>query len=92
MEQCDVCVLILPAGASAHAEAAWCAAMRKQVLIFLGDANPQPELLHLLSNGFVEDIKQLLFVLTTTQAGDPDADIITIEGYPLAIPGGAWRR
>ena len=35
-------------------------------------------------NGFVESIDQLLFALSSAQAGDPRADVTSIEGYRLA--------
>jgi hypothetical protein len=81
IEEADVIVLLLPAGASAHAEAAWAAAKGKQVIVYLGDEKPQPELLHRLFNGFVENIDQLLFVLSSAQAGDARADVTCVEGY-----------
>ena len=84
VEEADAAVLLLPAGASAHAEAAWAAAKDKQVIVYLGDEKPQPELMHRLFNGFVENIDQLLFVLSSTQAGDAHGDVTTIEGYRLA--------
>ena len=84
IEEADAVVLLLPAGASAHAEAAWAAAKDKQVIVYLGDEKPQPELMHRLFNGFVENIDQLLFVLSSAQAGDAHGDVTTIEGYRLA--------
>ena len=83
IEEADAVVLLLPCGASAHAEAAWAAAKDKQVIVFL-DEKPQPELLHRLFNGFVESIEQLLFVLSSAQAGDAHGDATTIEGVRLA--------
>jgi hypothetical protein len=84
IEEADAVVLLLPAGASAHAEAAWAAAKGKQVIVYLGDEKPQPELMHRLLGGFVESIEQLLFVLSSAQAGDAHGDVTTIEGHRLA--------
>jgi nucleoside 2-deoxyribosyltransferase len=84
IEEADVVVLLLPAGASAHAEAAWAAAKDKQVIVYLGDEKPQPELMHCLFNGFAENIDQLLFVLSSAEAGDAHGDVTALEGVRLA--------
>jgi hypothetical protein len=84
VKEANAVVLLLPAGASAHAEAAWAAAKGTQIVVYLGDEQPQPELMHAMFNGFVESIDQLLFALSSAQAGDPRADVTSIEGYRLA--------
>jgi hypothetical protein len=92
IEEADAVVLLLPAGASAHAEAAWAAAKGTQVVVYLGDEKPQPELMHRMLGGFVESIEQLLFVLSSAQAGDPHADVTCIEGFTTFAGPFHWKR
>jgi hypothetical protein len=81
IEESDVVVLALPAGGSAHSEAAWAAAKNKQVVVFLGKG-ARPEVLHNLFHGFVATIPDLVRILSTMAAGNPRAgDMTQIEGY-----------
>lgn len=45
MERCDACVLLLPAGSSAHLEAGWCAGRGKPVCVY-APAMREPELMY----------------------------------------------
>ncbi len=45
MEWCDACVLLLPAGSSAHLEAGWCAGRGKSVCVY-APAMREPELMY----------------------------------------------
>ena len=47
LAECEVCVLLLPSGASAHLEAGWCAGQGKRVLVF-APVLPEPELMYKL--------------------------------------------
>lgn len=47
LEWCECCVLVLPAGASAHLEAGWCSGRGKPVLVFAPDP-VEPELMYKL--------------------------------------------
>jgi hypothetical protein len=39
LEWCEVCVLVLPSGVSAHLEAGWCAGRRKSVVVYAPEMN-----------------------------------------------------
>jgi hypothetical protein len=41
LEACDVCVLVMPCGRSAHLEAGWAAGAGKRVIILLADGEPE---------------------------------------------------
>ena len=45
LRKCDVCVLVLPCGRSAHIEAGWACGAGKPVLILLDESN-EPELMY----------------------------------------------
>ena len=68
MEWADVCVLVLPSGRSAHAEAGWMAGQGKLVMVYVPDVERmEPELMYLLFNGFTVEGPELLAVLRTWQ-------------------------
>ena len=47
MEECDVCVLLLPCGRSAHTEAGWFAGNGKRVFLYIPERQ-EPELMYKL--------------------------------------------
>lgn len=47
MESCDVCVLVLPCGRSAHTEAGWFAGQGKPVIAYIPE-QVEPELMYKL--------------------------------------------
>ena len=58
LEECDVCVLVLPCGASAHAEAGFMAGRDKPVYVLL-DPDYKPELMYRLFDGVTDSIEVL---------------------------------
>lgn len=59
MQWADVCVLVLPCGRSAHAEAGWFAGAGKKVIVYIPEAQ-EPELMYKLFDGVVSSIDELL--------------------------------
>lgn len=62
MESCDVCVLVLPCGRSAHTEAGWFAGKGKKVIAYI-PTKQEPELMYKLFDGIacnIEDLKTSL--------------------------------
>ncbi len=47
LEWCNICVLVLPSGMSAHLEAGWCAGQGKRVLVYAPELK-EPELMYKL--------------------------------------------
>lgn len=60
---CDVCVLLLPCGRSAHLELGYCAGMGKYTIIYLCNGE-EPELMNLLANELVTSYDELVERLT----------------------------
>lgn len=67
MQDADVCVLVLPCGASAHTEAGWMSGMGKQVYVF--GMPPEPELMYKLFTGFIPNMDCLgeIFAMPGTE-------------------------
>ena len=59
MEECDVCVLLLPCGRSAHTEAGWFAGNGKKVFLYIPERQG-PELMYKLFNGVCCSLDELL--------------------------------
>ncbi|BBB91040.1 MAG TPA: hypothetical protein PKA28_10735 [Methylomusa anaerophila] len=59
LEDCNVCVLVLPCGRSAHLEAGWAIGAGKPTIIFLQD-NIEPELMYLMAMFICTDTQDLL--------------------------------
>lgn len=55
---CDVCVLVLPCGRSAHLEAGWAAGNGKPTVVLLAEG--EPELMYLLADALVLDMDELV--------------------------------
>lgn len=62
MDWADACVLILPAGRSAHLEAGWCAGRGKRTVVFTLDGE-EPELMALLAHHICVEPKEMLDAL-----------------------------
>jgi nucleoside 2-deoxyribosyltransferase len=58
----DVCVLLLPAGRSAHLEAGYCAGAGRHVIAYLRDGE-EPDLMNLLMHKLVTTDQELLEAL-----------------------------
>ena len=64
MESCDVCVLVLPCGRSAHTEAGWFAGRGREVYVYI-PIRQEPELMYKLFTGVCCTMDELLEALAT---------------------------
>ena len=64
MESCDVCVLVLPCGRSAHTEAGWFAGQGREVYAYI-PVRQEPELMYKLFTGVCCTMDELLEALAT---------------------------
>lgn len=62
MKTCDICVLVLPCGRSAHTEAGWFAGKGKKVIAYI-PTKQEPELMYKLFDGIVCTIEELKNIL-----------------------------
>lgn len=62
MESCDVCVLVLPCGRSAHTEAGWFAGKGKAVIAYI-PTKQEPELMYKLFKGVVCSLEELKILI-----------------------------
>lgn len=62
MESCDVCVLVLPCGRSAHTEAGWFAGRGKLTIAFIPERQ-EPELMYKLFDKVCCNIEELINAL-----------------------------
>jgi hypothetical protein len=60
LDWCDVCVLVLPCGRSAHLEAGYAAGQGKHVVVLLSPDGFEPELMYLLCGGLAHSIGDVL--------------------------------
>lgn len=63
LDWCNVCVLVLPCGRSAHLEAGYACGQGKTVIFMLSEDQWEPELMYLLGSGFVRTIADLKICL-----------------------------
>ena len=81
MQWADVCVLILPCGRSAHAEAGWFAGNGKPVIVYIPEKQ-EPELMYKLFDCVVNSIDDIIETLSHSAK----RDISTYDAaYKLAI-------
>ena len=59
MTSCDVCVLVLPCGRSAHTEAGWFAGRGKKVLLYIPERQ-EPELMYKLFDAICCTLEELI--------------------------------
>lgn len=59
MDYCDICILVLPCGRSAHMEAGWFAGKGKKVIALLPDPQ-EPELMYGMFDAVVCSIEDVL--------------------------------
>lgn len=57
--EADICVLLLPCGASAHTEAGYMAGQGKKVIVFNAEQYLKPELMYLFFGGYTGDVDKL---------------------------------
>ena len=58
MKECDVCVLVLPCGRSAHTEAGWMAGAGKKVIAYIPEKQ-EPELMYKMFDLITSDFKEI---------------------------------
>ncbi len=66
MMDCDICVLVMPCGRSAHLEAGWCAGAGKCVIAYFPDGELEefePELMYKMFDFVVHGLLELKIVL-----------------------------
>lgn len=63
LDWCDVCVLLLPCGRSAHLEAGYAVGQGKKTYALLNETGFEPELMYLLCTSIFTTIEQLLETL-----------------------------
>lgn len=62
MEWADTCVLVLPCGRSAHAEAGWFAGAGKKVIVYIPEKQ-EPELMYKMFDHVVSEMDDILELL-----------------------------
>lgn len=65
IEACDACVLLLPAGTDAHAEAVMAQMLGKPTIVCFADGRPQRELIHCQFDLFATSVDELMSMLAT---------------------------
>jgi len=69
LQLCDVCVLLLSCGRSAHLEAGWCKGAGKRVIVCLSRSETAPaELMYLMADAVVDNLDSLLFEINKMRA------------------------
>ena len=63
MESCDICVLVLPCGRSAHTEAGWFAGKGKKVIAYI-PTKQEPELMYKLFDGIAVSLNDLVTLVS----------------------------
>lgn len=70
MQECDVCVLLLPSGRSAHIEAGWFAGANKKVIVYIPFGTELvPELMYKMAYEVVDEMNDVLEALTSIDKG-----------------------
>lgn len=71
MEWADACVLVLPAGRSAHLEGGWFAGRGKRLIILTRDGE-EPELMALMAQNICTSMREVLTALESTTMSRPE--------------------
>ncbi|MBR4842302.1 MAG: hypothetical protein IK006_04320 [Bacteroidaceae bacterium] len=66
MNEADVCVLVLPCGRSAHAEAGWMAGAGKKVIVYIPEKQ-EPELMYKMFTAIVDSIEGIFNAINNLQ-------------------------
>lgn len=62
LKNCDLCILVLPSGRSAHLEAGYATGAGKPTIIYLPTGSLfEPELMYKMANGIVTTMNELLY-------------------------------
>lgn len=72
LDWCEVCVLVLPCGRSAHLEAGYVIGRGKPTIFYLRPEGFEPELMYLLGNGFAFDAETLRACVSRMESKDGD--------------------
>lgn len=90
LEECDVCVLVLPCGRSAHIEAGWAIGTDKPTIIYIQEPI-EPELMYLMAFSICTNSQELLTVLEEIKQ-DMDVHRCRVCGCTddHACPGGCY--
>jgi nucleoside 2-deoxyribosyltransferase len=59
MKECDVCVLVLPCGRSAHTEAGWMCGAGKKVIAYIPNKQ-DPELMYKMFDCITDDFEEVI--------------------------------
>ena len=68
LQKCDVCILVLPCGRSAHIEAGWAAGAKKLVAVLL-DGQLEPELMYKMLDSICVNMEELIEWLQDVSEG-----------------------
>ena len=63
LRSCNVCILLLPCGKSAHMEAGWARGAGKFTAVYIGAREIDPDLMHLMADAFVTNLRELKEIL-----------------------------
>ncbi len=63
LRECDLCVLLLPCGRSAHIEAGWAKGAGKKLVIYLKEEDFEPELMYKMADSIVTTPEELFRAL-----------------------------
>lgn len=78
LKECDVCILLLPCGRSAHLELGYAAGAGKRTIVFFDKELEEPELMYLMADHHHTSIKQVLEWLDIYQK-DLNVDVLNNE-------------
>lgn len=67
MQWCDICLLVLPCGRSAHLELGWCEGRGKKTIILTRDGE-EPELMAKMADGICTSMDEVLHFIPTLMA------------------------
>ena len=86
LRACDLCVLVLPCGRSAHLELGWAAGANKRTIVYAPD-KIEPELMYLMCDSIC------------TTMGELDAKVFSMDAWPTTddvvrrrLNGGSYQR
>lgn len=63
--QCDICVLVLPSGKSAHLEAGYASGMDKFLVLYAPESTTQPELMYRMADVVTKNLTELTIAVNS---------------------------